>query len=306
MEAPLLEAYRLWKRYEEVVALRECSFTLLPGRIVGLLGPNGSGKSTLLRILAGVLQPDAGHLRFPGLLHPRAQIGYLPEEQGLYRHHRVREQLLYIAALRGLRGRAARHAVHEWLERLGAAAYATRRTEELSKGMLQKVQLAATLLHRPSLLLLDEPTSSLDPMAVHELTALLRELRQQGCTTVLSTHQLEHAEHICDDVLLIQQGHIVLAASLHELKARYRRRTLTVEFHGDITPVVARFPTAHILRQSAHRLELLWPNAELTDLQEFLQHARQHVAIRSLVWNEASLREIVLELLQAGPPPEPR
>ncbi len=299
---PLLEVQHLWKRYGEVVALRDCSFTLLPGRIIGLLGPNGSGKTTLLRILAGILQPDAGHVHFFGPPNPRSWIGYLPEERGLYRQRRVREQLLYLASLRNMPRQTAHQAVHSCLQRLGAAEYATRSTDELSKGMLQKVQLTAALLHRPALLLLDEPTNGLDPLAVHEFTELLRELRHEGCTVLLSTHQLEYAEQICDDVLLLHRGQILLAGSLHELKARYGHHTLTLDVHGDITPALAHIPPECIRSRSEHRLELLWPELKPATLQEFLQQLLHSATIRSLAWNEPSLREIVLKLLHGSPP----
>ncbi len=297
----MVEARQLWKRYGTTVALQECSLYIGAGRILGLLGPNGAGKSTLLRILAGILPPDSGTILFEGVPLQQAHrrwIGYLPEERGLYRRQRVGEQLFYFARLRGLSRTEAQQAVQYWLERVGAAAWWHRRVDQLSKGMQQKVQLAAALLHRPRLLLLDEPTSGLDPINAHELGTLLHELRAEGCAIVLSTHRMEQVEEFCDEVVLLHRGRIVLAGNVRELKRRWGRDTLVVEFRGDITPVLQRFPHVRILSQTSNRVELRWHDSSLSP-QEFLRVALEQVELHHFAWSEPSIREIFLDVVGA-------
>jgi len=294
----MIEVRQLWKRYGATVALQDCSLRIESGRILGLLGPNGAGKSTLLRLLAGILPPDSGTILFEGEpLHRRHQrwIGYLPEERGLYRRQRVEDQLLYFARLRGMSHAEARNAVTHWLHQLGALQWRHRRVQELSKGMQQKVQIAATLLHRPRLLLLDEPTSGLDPINAHELGELLRQLRAEGCAIVLSTHRMEQVEEFCDDVVLIHRGRIVLAGNLREIKQRWGRDTLVMEFSGDITPLLQRFPQLRILSQTDSRIELRWQ--EKASPRAFLQAALEHVEIHRFTWSEPSIREIFLDVV---------
>ncbi len=297
----MLEARQLWKRYGTTVALRECTLRLHPGRILGLLGPNGAGKTTLLRILSGILPPDSGEVLCAGEPLRREHLrylGYLPEERGLYRRLRVGEQLYYFARLRGLGSEQARQAVLSWLERLGAREWYHRRVEELSKGMQQKVQLAAALLHRPQILLLDEPTSGLDPIHTHELGELLRELRAEGCAIVLSTHRMEQVEEFCDDVVLLHRGQILLSGSVRDIKRHWGRDTLTVEFSGDLTPVLSYFPNVRIVSQTGSRLELRWTSPEPSP-QEFLRRALEHAELHTFRWSEPSIREIFVEVVTA-------
>ncbi|MCS7176344.1 MAG: ATP-binding cassette domain-containing protein [Candidatus Kapabacteria bacterium] len=290
----MVEARGLWKRYGQTVALQECSFTFRTGQVVGLLGPNGAGKTTLLRLLASILLPDAGQILFEGEpLQRRHQrlIGYLPEERGLYRHQRVEDQLLYFARLRGLPLGQARQAIGYWLERLGVIPWRHSRISELSKGIQQKVQLAAALLHQPHLLLLDEPTSGLDPVDVRELSNLLQELRSEGQTIVLSTHRMEQAEELCDAIIFLHRGRIALSGSIRDIKQQWGPKTLVLEFCGDITPVLQQFPNAHLLRSSRGHIELQW-HGDLRSLPTFLQAVVQHVELYHLAWTEPSIEAI--------------
>ncbi|GBD06919.1 ABC transporter ATP-binding protein NatA [bacterium HR21] len=297
----MLEARQLWKRYGSTVALQDCTLTLRPGRILGLLGPNGAGKTTLLRILSGILPPDSGAVLFEGEPLQRKhlqQLGYLPEERGLYRRLRVGEQLLYLARLRGLDAVQARQAVFGWLERLGAQEWYRRRVEELSKGMQQKVQLVAALVHHPRVLLLDEPTSGLDPINASELGELLRELRSEGRAIVLSTHRMEQVEEFCDDVVLLHRGRVLLQGEVREIKRRWGRDTLTVEFSGDLTAVLSSFPNVRILSQTSGRLELRWSTPDPSP-QAFLRLALEHAELHAFRWSEPSMREIFLDVVTA-------
>ncbi|MCS6965202.1 MAG: ATP-binding cassette domain-containing protein [Candidatus Kapabacteria bacterium] len=297
---PTVETRCLRKQYGKAVALQECSLSLSAGQILGLLGPNGAGKSTLLRLLAGILRPDSGKIFFSGepfRHHHQRFIGYLPEERGLYRRHRVEELLLYFARLRGIGPEQARQAIGFWLDRLGIAQYRSHRVDQLSRGTLQVVQLAAALLHHPHLLLLDEPTNSLDPVNAHELGKLLRDLRDDGRAIILSTHRMEQVEELCDEVALLHRGRIVLTGNLRDIKQNWGHSTLILEFRGDITPVLQRFHSIHLLNQTNTRVELQWPKG-FSAPQDFLRTAAEHVEIHHFAWNEPSIRNIFLEAVR--------
>ncbi len=207
----------------KVVALENVSAQLPPGQIIGLLGPNGSGKTTLLRILVGLLPPDTGRVLYGGQplsLQLRRTIGYMPEERGLYPNMRAQEQLLYLLRLKGLSASEAKQAIAYWAQRLDMP-WLDRRAKTLSKGMQQKVQLALALAGRPSVLLLDEPFSGLDPIIAAEIESLLKELAQSGTTIVLSTHRLEQVDHLCQHVLMIYRGRIPLQGPVEALRQRF-------------------------------------------------------------------------------------
>ncbi len=223
------------KSYGTVQALREVSLSVPEGLVFALLGPNGAGKTTLIRILMGILPPDQGQVRVFGKppAETRSQVGYLPEERGLYRQAKVLDLLDYLGALKGLSLRESRQEALAWLERLGLAPWAGRRVDELSHGMQQKVQLIAALLHRPRLIIFDEPFQGLDPVNVQLVKDLLWELSGQGHTLVLSSHQLHHVEALADHVALIHQGRIVEQGSLADVKARYRRGDVRVSLAGE-------------------------------------------------------------------------
>src|SRR5215216_6672994 len=201
----VLELKGLTRRYGEVVALDDLSFSVAEGQMFGFVGPNGAGKTTAMRIVLGVLEPDAGEVRWrerPCDAGARARFGYMPEERGLYPKMRVGDQLVHFARLHGLDRAAARAAADRWLERLGLEAVAGRRTETLSLGNQQRAQLAAALVHDPELLVLDEPFSGLDPVGVDVLSEVLRERAGAGVPVVFSSHQLELVERLCDAVAI--------------------------------------------------------------------------------------------------------
>jgi ABC-2 type transport system ATP-binding protein len=226
----LLELIGLTRRYGDLVALDDLSFTVAEGQMYGFVGTNGAGKTTTMRIVLGVLEPDAGVVRWRG--RPvdsamRQRFGYMPEERGLYPKMRVRDQLEYFARLHGLELAAARNATAYWLERLGVAGRAGDRVEALSLGNQQRVQLAAALVHGPELLVLDEPFSGLDPVGVDVLAAVLAEQAANGVPVVFSSHQLELVERICEAVAIINHGRLVAAGTVAELRAaKHQRRYL--------------------------------------------------------------------------------
>jgi len=232
----MLELRSLTRRYGDVVALDGLTLDVPSGQMVGLLGPNGAGKSTAMRIALGLLRPDSGEVRWQDRLVDavtRRRFGYLPEERGLYPRMRVRDQVVYFGRLHGLSSADAADAADRWLERLGVAARSADRLDTLSLGNQQRVQLAAALVHEPDLLVLDEPFSGLDPVAVDALSEVLAERAAAGTGVLFSSHQLDLVEDICESVAIVDKGHLVLSGVVRELRARSRRRQLRVLVEGD-------------------------------------------------------------------------
>jgi len=225
----------LTKRYGAVVALDNLDLDVPPGQLFGLLGPNGAGKSTAMKSVFGLVRPDAGEVRWQGAAiteRDRLRFGYLPEERGLYPKMRVRDQLAYFGRLHGLTGAEAQARTDLWLERLGVAERARDRAEALSLGNQQRAQLAAALIHEPELLVLDEPFSGLDPVAIDALSEVLQERAAAGVTVVFSSHQLDLVEDLCDSVAIIHRGRQVLTGAVKELKRRSGQRRLNVVIEG--------------------------------------------------------------------------
>ncbi len=250
----MLELIELSRRFGEVRALDRVSFTVPEGRMVGFVGPNGAGKTTAMRIALGVLQPDSGEVRWRGApvdAAVRRRFGYMPEERGLYPKMRVLDHLVYLARLHGLDPADARSSAERTIETLGVADRRRDRVESLSLGNQQRVQLAASLVHRPEVLVLDEPFSSLDPVGVDVLSGVLREQASAGVPVVFSSHQLELVERLCDSIVLIDRGQIVAAGTIAELRASDRRRLVRVEVSGAVPGWVDRVPGARVAERLA-------------------------------------------------------
>jgi ABC-2 type transport system ATP-binding protein len=231
----MLELEAVTKRYDATIALDGCTFTAEPGRLTGFLGPNGSGKTTAMRAVFGLVEPDAGAIRWHGRpIGPaeRASFGYMPEERGLYPRMRVRDQLSYLGRLYGVPAAEVGRRVDGWLERFGLAGRAEDRVDALSHGNQQRVQLVAALVNAPDLLVLDEPFSGLDPIAISDMSALLTELAESGTAVLFSSHQLDLVEHLCEDVVIVDRGRVVLAGTLDEVRAAVPKRFVTVHFRG--------------------------------------------------------------------------
>jgi ABC-2 type transport system ATP-binding protein len=247
----MLEVADLARRYGDVVALDGLSFTVEPGQLFGFVGPNGAGKTTTMRIILGVLEPDAGSVRWRGApvdLATRARFGYMPEERGLYPKMRVRDQLAYFAQLHGLSRRDALAATESWLERLGIADRAGDRVEALSLGNQQRVQLGAALVHDPELLVLDEPFSGLDPVGVDVLSGVLRELADGGVPVLFSSHQLELVERLCESVAIVKDGRLVASGKVDDLRsAGAAALTVRVAVAGGGEEWLAAVPGAEVV-----------------------------------------------------------
>ena len=224
-----VEAHNLVKEFNGLRAVDGLSFTVERGEIFGLLGPNGAGKTTTIRMLLDIFKPDAGEIKVLGGAvdtHTKSRIGYLPEERGLYPRLRVVQCLTYLARLKGMGHREAKSRAEALLERVGLSEWQRKRVKELSKGMQQKVQFVATIVHDPDLLILDEPFQGLDPINTDLLKEMIRELHQAGKTIIFSTHIMGQVEQMCDRILLINEGQAVLYGPLAEIKSRYAQHAI--------------------------------------------------------------------------------
>jgi ABC-2 type transport system ATP-binding protein len=231
----MLELHGIVKRYGNFIALNNVSMTVPPGRVFGLLGPNGAGKTTLIRIITRITGPDAGIVTLDG--HPMGpedvqRLGYLPEERGLYKKMKVGEQALYLAQLKGLSKAEANKRLREWFERWEIGGWWNKRVDELSKGMAQKVQFITTVLHKPRLLILDEPFSGFDPINAELIRDEILRLRNEGITVMLSTHNMGSVEELCDHIALINKSEKVLDGNVKEIRRRYATNTFRIEYKG--------------------------------------------------------------------------
>src|SRR5438105_7433757 len=228
-----VELNNVRKAYDKFVAVDDLSFNIEPGTMFGLLGPNGAGKTSTIRMMIGITMPDSGEVKMLGKPFTRdvlKRIGYLPEERGLYPKMQVLEQLVFIGQLHDLSAAEARRRAISWGERLDIASSYQKKTNELSKGMQQKIQFIATLLHDPEFIIMDEPFSGLDPVNSKLLEDVLIDLRKQGKTILFSTHRMEQVEKLCDSICLVNKGKAVLAGELREVKSRYGKNHVEISF----------------------------------------------------------------------------
>jgi len=295
----VLELIDLSRRFGDVVALDSVSFSVAEGETVGFVGPNGAGKTTAMRIALGVLAADSGEVRWRGKpvdQNVRRRFGYMPEERGLYPKMRVLDQLVYLAMLHGLSRADATAEAGRMIDVLGVAGRARDRTDALSLGNQQRVQLAAALVHRPELLVLDEPFSGLDPVGVDVLTGVLRERAEAGVPVVFSSHQLDLVERLCESVVLINKGRIVAAGRIADLRSRDHRRLVRVEVLGAPPDWYATLPGVRVLDH--------FPDGAILELSDFLRErdvldaARAAGDVRHFSVVQPSLTEIFREAVR--------
>lgn len=287
----MLTVSHVTKRFGNHVANDDVSIALRPGRIFGLLGPNGAGKTTLIRMITQIIEPDQGTIQLEGIApaERNTRIGYLPEERGLYKKLTVLEQIVYFATLKGLSTSQATLQAKAWLLRMDAQGWESKKIEELSKGMQQKVQFIATVLHAPSLLILDEPFSGLDPVNADLLITVIKELQAAGTTIMLSTHQMDQVERLCDDIALINRGKVVLDGSLRSVRAAHA--TNRIRFKTDGTPS----NIAGISGTAVHAQGDDWIELECMDgvvVNDVLKQAIERTTILQFTVVEPSLHEI--------------
>ena len=231
----VVELEAVTKAYESKVAVNELSLKVEAGQMFGLLGPNGAGKTSSIRMMMGITIPDSGRIRLfdkPFERKALEKVGYLPEERGLYKKMKVVEQLVFFGRLHGLEPGEARKRAKAWAERMEIADALDKKTEELSKGMQQKIQFIASLLHDPGLIVMDEPFSGLDPVNAVLVEKTLLELKAEGRAIIFSTHRMDQVEKLCDSICLVNNGRAVLAGRMREIKAGYERNRVVVEFEG--------------------------------------------------------------------------
>ena len=224
------------KTYDTFVAVDKLSFDIPAGKIFGLLGPNGAGKTSTIRMMLGITIPDSGAVTMFGERFHRAllhRVGYLPEERGLYKKMKVGEHLIFLGELCGLPGVEAAKRTKQWAERMEIASWLDKKVEELSKGMQQKIQFIATILHEPDFIVMDEPFSGLDPVNTALLKDVLLELKQKGKTILFSTHRMDTVERLCDSICLVNRGKVVLDGDLKQIKKRYGRNNVQIEYDGE-------------------------------------------------------------------------
>jgi ABC-2 type transport system ATP-binding protein len=282
------------KAFKGFVAVDNLSLDIRPGELFGLLGPNGAGKTTTIRMITNILRPDAGRIEILGFQagpETRDRVGYMPEERGLYPRMVLFEQLLFLAEIKGMRRSEARKKLPPWLERMGLADSAKKRANELSKGMQQKAQFIATVLHDPQVLILDEPTSGLDPGGANLMREVLLDLKRQGKTLILSSHQMEVVERMCDSIALIHQGKKILDGPVGEVKKRHGRNTIALAFEGDAS-FISNLPGVLRAHDEGHFLEILM--APGADPQEILRAVAGRLRVSRFEIVEPSLRDIFL------------
>jgi ABC-2 type transport system ATP-binding protein len=291
---PVVELAGVTKAYESKVAVHNLSLSIEAGQMFGLLGPNGAGKTSSIRMMMGITVPDSGRISLFGRPFERRsleRVGYLPEERGLYKKMRVVDQLVFFGQLHGLEAEEARKRAVAWAGRMEIAHALHSRTGELSKGMQQKIQFIATLLHDPELIVMDEPFSGLDPVNAVLVERTLLELKAQGKAILFSTHRMEQVEKLCDSICLIDNGEAVLAGNLREIKSRYERNHAIVEFEGSPAFLDSE-EIAEARNYSGHAEIKLKPHG---DAQKLLREAAAAAIIFRFELVEPSLEEIFIQ-----------
>src|SRR6267143_2496582 len=293
---PTLVLDHVSKSFGDFTAVSDLSLQVRPGRVFGLIGPNGAGKTTTIRMIVNIIIPDSGSIVLFGQQMTTAlqnRIGYLPEERGLYKKMKVGEQVRFFDELKGLRGKEADERIDNWLRRLQLSDWKEKRTKELSKGMQQKVQFITAVIHSPDLVILDEPFSGLDPVNVDLMKETILEQKAAGKTIILSTHQMEIAEKLCDDVCMINRAQKVLDGRLREIRRSFSRNAVALQFDGGDGLLNDPALVANIRQHGDDTEVLLVPGASPQDLLRRLVESGATVTRFELV--EPSLHDIFIE-----------
>ncbi|HEX5434026.1 MAG TPA: ABC transporter ATP-binding protein [Candidatus Angelobacter sp.] len=292
-----IEISQVRKTFDEFVAVDDLTFNIAQGSVFGLLGPNGAGKTSTIRMMIGITAPDSGEIRvFGEPFHRKClqKIGYLPEERGLYKKMKVLDQLVFLGELHGVGAAAARKKATDWCERLEIAEKLDKKVEELSKGMQQKIQFIASLLHDPEFIIMDEPFFGLDPVNATLLKDVMLELKKNGRTILFSTHRMDQVEKLCDSICLINRGRSVLQGPLKQVKAQYGKSNVQIEYEGS-GEFLQKGELVGSYNNYGNYVEVrLAPGA---DAQQLLQIAAQRSRISKFEVVEPSLEEIFIEVV---------
>ncbi len=288
------------KSFGSVQAVDGLSIRVPQGAVYGFLGPNGAGKTTTLRMIMDIIRPDSGEIRMfdePGSSAVRGRVGYMPEERGLYRKMTAAAVLRYFGSLRGMTAEQLGQRVPAWLKRIDLAGYANKKVEELSRGMHQKLQFAVTVIHDPQLVILDEPFSGLDPVNQDVLREIIDEMRSAGRTVLFSTHGMHEAEQLCDFIVLIDKGRVVVDGTLEQIRAGHESRMVSIDLEGD-ADWVARLPQVAAIRRDGVRLDVTL--REGADPQDLLRTLVERSRVRAFEIKQLSLHEIFVRLVGGG------
>ncbi len=296
----MLELKNVTKRFDGITAVDALTLTIESGGVYGLLGPNGAGKTTTIRMSMGIIEPDEGDVRvFGAPLSEKVKdtIGYLPEERGLYRKMKVLDNLVFLGQIKGVSKRTSAERGRTWLERLDLGDWADKTVESLSKGMQQKIQFIATVLHEPKLVILDEPFTGLDPINTQLLKDIIDEMQRDGRTIVLSTHVMEQVEKLCRRICLINKGKQVLEGLLSDIKMRFSKNVISMRYAGDRAYVERHRGVEKISADGQDLTITLKPG---TDTNDVLRHALEGGRVERFELGEMSLHDIFIAQVKAG------
>jgi ABC-2 type transport system ATP-binding protein len=289
-----IELNNVRKSYDQFVAVNNLSFSIPQGGVFGLLGPNGAGKTSTIRMMIGITVPDSGQINLFGKPFERKslnKVGYLPEERGLYKKMKIIEQLVFLGELHGMTAANAREQAMSWSKRLEIDAWLQKKVEELSKGMQQKIQFIAALLHDPDFVIMDEPFFGLDPVNAALLKDVMLDLKKQGKTILFSTHRMDQVEKLCDSICLINKGNAVLQGDLKTIKAGYGKNNVQIEYEGN-GDFLEKNPLVSTYNNYGNYVEVrLAPGA---DAQQLLHMVAEKSRINKFELMEPSLEEIFI------------
>lgn len=302
----ILEIEQVTKRYEDHTALEGVSLKIPKGCIFGLLGPNGAGKTSLIRLITGITLPDSGQLIFKGrpmTMEDSRGIGYLPEERGLYKKMKVGEMLLFLTRLRGVKEADAKHRIREWAKRMDLEKWLMKPVEDLSKGMQQKVQFIATVIHNPELIILDEPFSGFDPINANLLTQEILKLHKNGATIIFSTHRMETVEELCDEIGMIYKSQVVLQGKQDEIKSRFSSGAFEIVCREDCSDWLANQSGVELLGSEAKESTFLYQvklvNITTKELIKELLEVAELVSFQPVV---PDMRQIFIDTVKHNRP----
>lgn len=290
-----LEIENVSKSFGRFFAVKDLSFAIPQGTIYGLLGPNGAGKTTTIRMVMNIIIPDQGWIHVLGQKmneHMKKKVGYLPEDRGLYPKMKVGELLLFLSALKGVKGEKARKKIDYWLDRFDLGGWRDKKVEELSRGMQQKIQFIVTVIHRPDLIILDEPFGGLDPVNTKLLKDIMLEMKKEGHTIIFSTHRMEQVEMICENICLINKAQKVLEGNLDQIKKQHGKNTIILEYQGK-GDFIHGLPGIDHIDDYGKFMEIRLKESQ--DPQDLLKELTEKIRINRFEVKEPSLNAIFIE-----------
>jgi ABC-2 type transport system ATP-binding protein len=302
---PIVEVSTICKSFGEVKAVDEVSFAIEKGEFFGMLGPNGAGKTTIIRILLDIFKPDHGTVSILGGQMSEAKknrIGYMPEERGLYQDLPLERVLTYLASLKGLSKNEIRHRLDDYLQRFDLKGYRRKKVKDLSKGMQQKAQLIATLIHQPELLIIDEPFSGLDPVNTQMVKDILCDLHHQGTTIIMSTHQMHQVEELCERILLMNHGRVMLYGQLNDIRKRFSGHALLVHSSAPLLPLTGVISIEPTNSNGMQQINLC---PDVTPQEILRQLVAQNVPVEHFEVALPTLDEIFIRVVQENDPAQP-